>query len=331
METIRHHLLEHKLQIWLRIGFLILLVGKTSTEDIHSCRNFLFEQHWFSAEGSKRSLLKYPELISDLRLCPVYNGQASCCQTGVEHEQALHFAYWKQIFKGKIARVKQSKMATLEIKDDLAFNSATHEDRQQFEIAIEKYDKILDPMAGHARCFSTLSVYAAGMICFACDTHWRNKVHMAEGEKLLRILIPEGNCVELWADCSDFGQQARDLKEAILDSSLAIRSRLPVEYLHMFEGQQQLCDWAHDVIAMHPFVRPGEVEREATPPIRSVIRRLQLSNETRLLQEYDVMQQGRLSRFDTSWGVLKESRAKTLNLQGLLFSLLSLFLQPAAS
>ena len=184
--------------------------------------------------------------------------------------------------KGKIARVKQSKMATLEIKDDLAFNSATHEDasdfrcvssfclplssllktclhkltyfptytspymcgicaaawlllvipsaqetvsfplarqviltwqcpnqeaekslasfriasscvqdRQQFEIAIEKYDKILDPMAGHARCFSTLSVYAAGMICFACDTHWRNKVHMAEGEKLLRILIPE--------------------------------------------------------------------------------------------------------------------------------------------
>eukprot|EP00434_Breviolum_minutum_P026303 symbB.v1.2.023246.t1/scaffold2077.1/size90278/6 len=180
--------------IWLRIGFLILLVGKTSTEDIHSCRNFLFEQHWFSAEGSKRSLLKYPELISDLRLCPVYNGQASCCQTGVEHEQALHFAYWKQIFKGKIARVKQSKMATLEIKDDLAFNSATHEDRQQFEIAIEKYDKILDPMAGHARCFSTLSVYAAGMICFACDTHWRNKVHMAEGEKLLRILIPEGNC-----------------------------------------------------------------------------------------------------------------------------------------
>ena len=67
------------------------------------------------------------------------------------------------------------------------------QDRQQFEIAIEKYDKILDPMAGHARCFSTLSVYAAGMICFACDTHWRNKVHMAEGEKLLRILIPEAS------------------------------------------------------------------------------------------------------------------------------------------
>lgn len=41
------------------------------------------------------------------------------------------------------------------------------------------------------------------------------------------------------------------------------------------------------LIRMHPFVRPGEVEREATPPIRSVIRRLQLSNETRLLQEYE--------------------------------------------
>ena len=149
--------------------------------------------------------------------------EASCCQTGVEHEQALHFAYWKQIFKGtflfivvkhakanfckmerhgpssslirwtaenrekweqtvrrnfvfrwymlgwpifwvvlqirsdpkfhylwlvpweetklhanwlscegKIARVKQSKMATLEVKDDLAFNSATHEDASDF-------------------------------------------------------------------------------------------------------------------------------------------------------------------------------------------------------
>lgn len=34
--------------------------------------------------------------------------------------------------KGKIARVKQSKMATLEIKDDLAFNSATHEDASDF-------------------------------------------------------------------------------------------------------------------------------------------------------------------------------------------------------
>ena len=33
METIRHHLLEHKLQIWLHLGFLFLLVGKTSTED----------------------------------------------------------------------------------------------------------------------------------------------------------------------------------------------------------------------------------------------------------------------------------------------------------
>ena len=41
------------------------------------------------------------------------------------------------------------------------------------------------------------------------------------------------------------------------------------------------------LLRMHPFVRPGEVEREATPPIRSVIRRLQLSNETRLLQEYE--------------------------------------------
>ena len=47
----------------------------TGRKDIHTCRNFLFEQHWFSAESSERSLLKYPELANDLRLCPVYNGQ----------------------------------------------------------------------------------------------------------------------------------------------------------------------------------------------------------------------------------------------------------------
>lgn len=303
-----------------RLVLHALLVQISTSKDIHTCRNFLFEQHWFSAESSERSLLKYPELANDLRLCPVYNGQASCCQSGLEHEQALHFAYWKQIFKGKIARVKQSKMATLEIKNDPAFNTATEEDRQQFETAILKYEKILDPLAGHARCFSTLLVYAAGMICFACDIHWRNEVHIGEGEKLLRILIPEGNCVELWADCSDFGHQARELKEAVLDSTLAIRSRLPVEYLHMFEDQQQLCDWAHDVIALHPFVRPGELEREATPPVRSVIRRL--SNNT-ALQEYDVMQQGRLSRFDTSFGVHGEENGAMIikTCQGVLWCL----------
>ena len=43
----------------------------TEPKDIHTCRIFLFEQHWFGVESSERSLLKYPELANDLRLCSV--------------------------------------------------------------------------------------------------------------------------------------------------------------------------------------------------------------------------------------------------------------------
>lgn len=98
------------------------------------------------------------------------------------------------------------------------------------------------------------------------------------------------------------------LYQAILDSRLAMRSRLPVEYLEMFEDQQALCDWAHDVIAMHPFTSPNEVEKEATPPVS--MRRLQTEtplheslerDNLSFIREYDVMNQGRASRFDTSW------------------------------
>eukprot|EP00913_Durusdinium_trenchii_P006617 g6216.t1 len=279
-----------------------------------ACRNLLFETHWFNAESSQRSLRETPARASNLELCPAYNGQVTCCQSGLEHEQALHFAYWKQIFKGKIARVKLAKEATLEVKDDPAFRAASEEERlchatpprrtrrgcpaRRTCVICNGFRKVLDPAAGHGRCMSSLLLYTAGMICFACDAHWKQEVHI-EKEKLLRVLIPEGNCVELWTECQDFGREARELFEAILDSSLAIRSRWPLEYLHMFEDQQQLCDWTHDVIAMHPFIRPGELEREATPPIKAHRR---LANGTgEPMREYDVFQEGRRSTFETSW------------------------------
>ncbi|CAJ1396860.1 unnamed protein product [Effrenium voratum] len=276
------------------------------------CRNLLFEQHWFNADSS-RSLREFPEVTSDLRLCVAFNGQKNCCQTGLEHEQALHFAYWRQILLGKIVRVRQAKMATLEVKDDPAFQER-ETDRDQFFSAVQKYKEVLEPSV-HGRCFSALLVYAAGMICFSCDAQWRQSVHRPEtgavpssSASVLRVRIPAGDCVELWAECSALGQKSRALREAILDSRLAMRSRLPVEYLEMFEDQQALCDWAHDVIAMHPFTSPNEVEKEATPPVS--MRRLQ--TETTLheslerdnlsfIREYDVMNQGRASRFDTSW------------------------------
>ncbi|CAK9093685.1 unnamed protein product [Durusdinium trenchii] len=219
--------------MWTRYASAWLLLGS----DL-SCRNLLFETHWFNAESSQRSLRETPARASNLELCPAYNGQVTCCQSGLEHEQALHFAYWKQIFKGKIAWVKLAKEATLEVKDDPAFRAASEEERLCHATPPRRTRKVLDPAAGHGRCMSSLLLYTAGMICFACDAHWKQEVHI-EKEKLLRVLIPEGNCVELWTECQDFGREARELFEAILDSSLAIRSRWPLEYLHMHHGPKK--------------------------------------------------------------------------------------------
>ena len=280
------------------------LLSLACAEDIHACRNPLFEQHWFSADVRARSFREFPELSEELRLCPAFNGQKNCCQGSLEHEQALYFAYWRQIFKSKITRIRQSQLSTLEVQRDPKFNSDDGErDREQFWSAIQKYERLLDPKAGHARCLSTLLTYVAGMMCFGCNADWKHEVHLGSTGKLLRVLIPEGDCIELWTECAEFGAQARQLREAILDSSLAMRARLPFEYLQMFEDQQQLCDWAHDVIAMHPFTRPGEVEREGTPPVRQIGGR-RLDNSTSfsdVIMEYDVMKQGRSSGFDTSW------------------------------
>ena len=282
-----------------------ILLPFATAEDLHACRNPLFEQHWFSADVRGRSFREFPELSDELRLCPAFNTEKNCCQGGLEHEQALYFAYWRQIFKSKMTRVKQSKQAALAVQSDPIFNSEDGgRDRQQFRSAIQKYDEILDPSAGHARCLSTLLVYVAGMICFGCDPDWKQEVDRGSNGKLLRVLIPEGDCIELWTECAEFGAQARRLREAVLDSSLAMRATSPFEYLQVFEDQQQLCDWAHDVIAMHPFTRPGEAEREGTPPVREIGgRRLDNSSQSfsDFTKEYDVMKQGRSSGFDTSW------------------------------
>lgn len=49
--------------------------GSPSPQDL-SCRNLLFETHWFNAESSQRSLRETPARASNLELCPAYNGQA---------------------------------------------------------------------------------------------------------------------------------------------------------------------------------------------------------------------------------------------------------------
>eukprot|EP00930_Biecheleria_cincta_P102929 TRINITY_DN94790_c0_g1_i1.p1 TRINITY_DN94790_c0_g1~~TRINITY_DN94790_c0_g1_i1.p1 ORF type:complete len:337 (-),score=45.12 TRINITY_DN94790_c0_g1_i1:51-1061(-) len=284
------------------------------------CQNPLFEMHWFSPGGSDASLCEKPSVDSELRLCPAYNGRQSCCQESFESEQNLHFSYWRQILTTKISGLKMAKMGTLKVKQDAAFNAAASEDRAQFSLAIAKYNEVLDPARGHARCFAALLSYAAGMMCFACDASWADMVE-TDDSKIIRVLIDMGSCQELWRDCEAFGTLAKQLREAILDSSLAVRSATPVEHLEMFQGQHTLCDWAHETIAMHPFTQPSEAEREATPPMAAIYDERRLSNATAKpkvtygsrTREYDVMKAGRASGFNMVWaGLTAEGGATSL-------------------
>jgi len=289
--------------------FLAILLGlpdlPLANEITTVCRNPLFENHWFCPGGIPASLREVPGVESGLRLCAAFDGAKSCCQESFEVEQELHFSYWRQILKAKLMHVKTSKLGTMKVMQDPEFNAASDQDRDQFEIALMRYDMVLDPAAGHATCFAALLTYIAGMMCFGCKPNWMDQVQTDSG-KLVRVLVSTRSCSQLWSDCEAFAVLARNLREAILDSSLAIRSASPMEHLQMFEGQQKLCDWAHDVIAMHPFTQPGETEREATPPLSEIAAGRRLESQAQVsynaeLHEYDTMKAGRASGFDMTW------------------------------
>lgn len=228
----------------------------------------------------------------------MYNNKYSCCQQAIEKEQALHFNYWRQILTAKIDRVKKSMRATAAVEGHDVFNSATPGDRLQFRRALEAYGAAVDP-ASHARCFSSLLAYVAGMVCFGCMPEWKDRVQMGT-KGVIRIHIAETSCTRLWAFCEGFSERAKALRQAVLDSWLAVQQPTPLEYLNMFDDQQSLCDWTHDAIALHPFTTPGEAEKEATPPASAMARR-RLEPAPVAVKEYDTIKEGRQSGFDTSW------------------------------
>lgn len=288
------HLLAHA---WF-LGLLVICVNGIPAS--LECRNPLFETHWFNSDGTPQSLGGAPTLRTNLRLCPAYNGLLSCCRQSFEREQQLHFQFWRQILASKLARVRKNKQAAEAVQKLEAFNAASHDDRKQYERALQIYDQVLDPK-NHAGCFANLLAYIAGMICFACESRWQEEVQLDLG-KVVRIMLTTGTCVEIWSACESFGYQAQVLQQVVLDSRLALMQDTAMENLDMFFDQQLLCDWMHDSIAMHPFTTPTEAEREATPPVAHIERRL-----SRVL-EYDPIKAGRASGFDITWnGVIASS------------------------
>jgi hypothetical protein len=273
------------------------------------CRNPLFEIHWFTGrEGDTQTLSGFPEVRTNLRLCPAHNNILSCCREAFEGEQLLHFNFWRQILSYKVERLTKNKAAVAKVQKSDIFNTATNAERSHFLRVLSKLDEVIDPSV-HAGCFSALVTYMAGMICFACLPNWRSIVHEDYG-KIVRILLTTGTCTEVWARCEEFGHKAKMLHQVMLDSKLAIMQSTSFENFEMFHDQQALCDWMHDAVAMHPFTTPSEMEREAVPVpnvIRtllaespnstSALRRLQLPGK----QEYDAMKGGKASGFDITW------------------------------
>jgi len=258
--------------------------------------NPLFETHWFSSDNPSAQLAAAPAQLTNLRLCPAYNGVASCCTREFEAEQTKHFEYWRAIFTAKLHHIQESYRSVKSVMQRDVYNAASDSDREQHTFAMQKYQEVLDP-TGHAQCFAALVTYVAGMQCFACEPKWNEQVVLdASKTKVVRVRLTQTSCKEVWADCKKFGVLAQQLKQAMLDSRLATMQSMPFENLDMLHDQQILCDWLHDAIAMHPFATPTEADREAAPMPQTIVRRLGADD-----MHFDVMKAGRASGFDIRW------------------------------
>merc|ERR1719162_2186873 len=141
------------------------------------------------------------------------------------------------------------------------------------------------------------------MMCFSCKPEWFQytiieKKEM-EADSLLRVRMDPSVCVELWSACNPFGAVVRDLSSAIRDSRLARAVPKAEESFDMFTSKTQLCNWAHNIIALHPFKQPSREEQDIPTPMPAgpggiVQRRLDAADVKR---SFDVMREGRATGF----------------------------------
>ncbi|CAE7941761.1 unnamed protein product [Symbiodinium sp. KB8] len=307
------------------------------------CHNPLFKAHWFGEFGSAsvEATGRLPTLNSDpmvhngLRFCPAYNSEASCCSAKFEAVQGMHYDYFRNhIFPSKLVRVIQHRESVMQVMETNEYKEAPDLEKEQYAAAVEGFAPVLQPEL-HAGCWSALLTYAAGMSCFACKPDWMLYVRPhcpPKCNEVVRVQVHPSDCDELWVSCERFGFVAKALRQALLDSILAKQAKMPVEDLSMFEGQQVLCSWMHDLVALHPLQRPTEAEKEATPASGPDALSKRLSNR-RLQSEIDgdtglrffrVMHEGRQSGFDVTWSGLvgPSGSACSASVAGVLLALL---------
>lgn len=289
---------------WQRLFKLTLVVHSFALATTYEqCKDPLFETHW-AGKNDIPTLTAFPTVDTNLRICPVFNERASCCQQGFETEQTKYFEFWRSVLFGKFWRVYAHRASVLATgQTAIANGTASKADVEQLGVVKRRYQQVLSP-AAQSDCLTSILTYVAGMMCFSCKPEWFQYAVISskqrEADRLLRIRMAPSVCVELWAACSSFGTSVASLRAALRDSRLARSAPRAEESFDMFLSQRQLCNWAHDMIALHPFKQPSREEQDslmqmASAPVPAIARRLDFK------RTLDVMADGRATGLPRDW------------------------------
>lgn len=268
--------------------------------DHPQCRDPLFETHW-AGKNDIQVLSEYPHLKSNLKLCPAFNERSSCCHQTFETEQQKYFEFWRKRFGNIFLRMNAHRESVVAA----AGGSLSRQDLEQYKVVLERYRDALQFGRHQRGCFTKLLTYTAGMMCFSCRTDWFYFAVLSgqdslANERVLRVRMTRSVCLDLWFACEGFSSITVKLQAAIRDSKVARSAQQAVENLDMFAGQQQLCDWAHDQLALHPFLLPTAEDRQTqwrrlSQGGNSSSRRLQRK------EELNVLEDGAMTGFDLLW------------------------------
>lgn len=271
-----------------RAVLVFLLWGAQALHE--QCKNPLYQTHWFG-KNDIQTLNEFPTVKTNLKLCPAYNQKASCCHQTFESEQQKYFDFWRNMLAAKLGRIAVHRKSVMSVLPPGTEEDLSSQDKQQLQVALSGFDAVLSSST-HTDCFSSMVTYIAGMICFSCKPEWFNYALM-DGDSLIRLRIKSSVCVELWNTCQKLGNAARILKQAVEDSAIAKKAKMPEENLDMFMSLNALCDWMHDTVALHPFQVPP---KETTATTAVITRRL-----ADFQTDFDVMREGRNSGFNRDW------------------------------
>jgi len=181
-----------------------------------------------------------PKLQSQLDVCPFYNGHAACCSAGFERELQKSFEWWVEHWRRKVTSVRSFQMQMTKIQASPSYAKAERVEQQILDKALDTTGPVL---GAYGTCFDTLLEYMAGVLCFSCDPHWRDKVFMVGNDHVNFLRVDDSSNEELWQACREFGQAAAHLQVRASDSALAKMITLRFEDLSAFVTKDRVSQY----------------------------------------------------------------------------------------